>query len=213
MLKGSYSLYLDTNIWIDYLWFKKVALDTKFIRDTRKRQLSVELITFLSEKNYRVVTSLFHNTEISTWFRDWLLFKQALSKGFHFGDFQRYKRSFKLSEKEREEVSSYYSWISDLPFVDSVQLKNLNEKALDAFFILTTDYGVWYMDALHLIVAMIEGCRYLITGDLDFKDKANQFLKDEGLIQNIKILSTKEFLNIIAKSRSRKSKDVKVAPK
>lgn len=192
-------LYLDTDVWIDCLWSKKVALDPKFIRDTRKRRISVEIINLLSGKGHRVVTSLFHSTEISTWFRDWLLFKQAMSKGFHFGDFQRYKRSFKLSEDERQEISSYYSWVADLPFVDSVQLQNLDRKSLDAFFILTTDYGVWYMDALHLIVAMVEECQHLVTGDHDFKDKANQFLKDENLIQDVKIASTKEFLQILKK--------------
>ncbi len=61
----------------------------------------------------------------------------------------------------------------------------------------TCDYYLDYMDAFHLIVALIEGCKYLITEDKDFKKKGNRLLRDSKLIEDARLIDGKEAISYL----------------
>lgn len=189
-------LYLDSNIWIYYLWVNKVALPKTYDRNNKPRERSNILVAELENKKFTVVSSLFNESEISSYFRDYLRFIKGLNYGYDYTNNHKFKDQFFLTKKEREEITSYFEYIANLNFVEVVQLK-LDEKSLTFFRLATCEYDVDYMDAFHLLAALINGCNYLITADTPFKTKGNKLLTDQKIIKEIRIIDVKEALNLL----------------
>lgn len=189
-------LYFDSNIWIHYLWVEKVSFSKEFANVNLPREICHQIVTAMGKKRYTVISSLFNDTEISNYFSDYLRFIKGLGLGFDYTNSHKYKDSFLLTRKEKTEINSYLTHINELEFVEVVEL-NLDEKSLQFFRMATCDYYLDYMDAFHLLGAMINGCRYLVSADKDFRKKANRLLKDQGLIKDIGVLYFKEAIKVL----------------
>ncbi|MFH0936931.1 MAG: hypothetical protein V1808_01405 [Candidatus Daviesbacteria bacterium] len=185
-------IYLDSNIWIQYLWVEQVSFCDEFNKDNKDRERSYKFVKGLTEKSIPVISSLFINAEISGYFRDYLRFRKSLTLGFDFTNSHKYKQHFRLLANEKKEINSYLEHLANLSYVEVVKLKGLDATSLDFFEIATCEYELEYMDTIHLIVAMSEGCEYLITGDKDFRNKGNKFLHDQKLSSDIRIINIKE---------------------
>ena len=194
----SQKLYLDSNVWINYLWVEKVvSLPKRFAKNNGRRERDYKIVSWLlNKKKFKIISSLFNDTEISGYFRDYLRFIKGLSLGFDYTNSHKYKKLFSLSEKEKKEITSYFKYISNQ---DSVEITEpqLDEKSLIFFRMATCDYYLDYMDAFNLISALIDGCEYLITEDKEFKRKGNKLLRDNLLIKDIKIIDGKEALSYL----------------
>jgi len=187
----SSKIYLDSNVWINYLWVDKVSFTKKFDNKNRAREICSKLVKSLSKSQNKVISSLFNDSEISSYFRDYMRFLRGLGLGFDFTNAHKHKDSFSLTKKERKEINNYLVHIAGMNFVEVVDL-DLDPKSLHFFRLATCDFDIDYMDTFHLLGAMINGCRYLITADKDFCLKANKLLKNQKLNNDIKILYYKE---------------------
>ena len=192
----SLKIYLDSNLWINYLWIKKVAsLPKKFAKHNKSRQRSYEIVNYLLNqkafKRIAIVSSLFNGSEISGYFRDYLRFLRGLNLGYDYTNCHKYKQSFRLFSREKKEITSYFEYIGNLKAVEVVEPK-LDGKSLEFFRLATCDYYLDYMDAFHLLVALMEGCKYLITEDKDFKGKGNKLLRNNELLKDIRLINSKE---------------------
>lgn len=190
-------LYIDSNIWIQYLWIKQVSYSEEFDRSNKERERSYKFIEGLSGKNILVISSLFIDAEISGYFRDYLRFRKSLTLGFDYTNSHKYKREFKLLAGDKKDINNCLIHINSLKYVKLVKLEGLNSKSLDFFRIATCEYELDYMDAVHLIVAMSEGSQYLITCDKDFLNKGNKLIKDQKLSNDIRIVNIKEAEKLI----------------
>jgi len=191
-------LYIDSNVWISYLWIKKVvSFPKKFARDNKRRERSYKIISsLLNGKKVRIIFSLFNESEISGYFRDYLRFVKGLSLGYDYTNSHKYKENFLLSKAEKEEITSYFEYIASHNLVEVVE-PQLDEKSLTFFRIATCGYYLDYIDALHLLVALMEGCKYLITEDKDFRQRGNGLLRDNKLISDLRIVNGKEILRLL----------------
>ena len=184
-------VYFDSNIWIHYLWIEKVSFPKEFLKENLRKERSHKIVTSLDSLKYKVIASLFIESEISGYFENYLRYLRGLSKGFDYTNCHKYKKHFSLRAKEAKEIASYFEEIAELNSVEVVA-PILDDKSLAFFRTATCSHYIDYVDALHLIIALAEGCKYLITEDKDFRKKGNKLLKDSELIQDLRIVNVKE---------------------
>ena len=180
-------VYFDSNIWIDYSW--------GIVNDTGRRKKYVDdLVNAIEAKRIKVISSLFLNTEISAHFRDWLLLRKIIRDGYSYREFARLKKQYGLDERERREIDGIIQNIASLSWVRFVELEELNRSSLNVFEVLTLDYLLDSIDALHNIIAANEECRFLITKDEDMRERMNWFLEDNKQEETFWVCRPEEFL-------------------
>lgn len=189
-------IYFDANIWIDYIWREKEG-------DSLKKETQ-DLIDFIENKKNKmsVITSIFLFSEITEHFKDWYILNKIIKNGFGYRDLPNLKKRKEyrdLTHIQNQKIESYFEDISDLEWVDSVELDQLSKEALDLFSRLTLTYHLDFADAFHIVIAMGENCSCLITRDGPLRENMNIFLKESNLEEDFRVYRPKEFLNLYKK--------------
>lgn len=189
-------IYLDSNIWINYLWVEKVSFPEEFHKENNIKKVCYDIITNLDTTKYKIISSLFNDSEISLYFRDYLRFVKGLGLGFDYTNSHKQKQGFTLDKKEKDEINSCLEHIANKDSVEVIEF-GLDEKSMTFFRLAICDYYLDYMDALHLIGALINQCKYIITADKDFCSKGNTLLKEQNLSEDIKIVYYKNAKSLL----------------
>jgi len=187
-------VYFDSNIWIDYAW--------GIVNGTGKRKKYISnLIEVIQRKKIKVISSLFLNTEISAHFKDWFLLKKIIEDGFSYREFAKLKIKYGLNEPEKKSINSVIRDIIGIPWVEFVELEELNRESLNIFESLSLKFFIDSIDALHNIIAANENCRFLITKDEEMRTCMNSFLKNIGFKDDFCVCRPEEFLEKIENSK------------
>jgi len=190
-------VYFDTNIWIDYLWGTH--------KGKKIKKPTGEVIDFIIGGKHKVVSSVFLFTEISSHFKDWYILNKIIEEGFSYrelANLKKRKKYSRLTKEQTREINSYLEGVAGLPWVDAVDLSGLGKEALDLFSTLTLDYYIDFADSFHILIAMDEKCRYLITKDEEMRDRASMFLDDYSLGEEFGVCRPEEFLAKVATERT-----------
>ncbi len=121
-----------------------------------------------------------------------------MKEGYGYRDLPNLKKKKKwssLSENESTQINEYLENISKLPWVEAVELAGLEKEDLEMFSALTLEYHLDFADAFHIIIAMIENCKFLVTRDEVMREKASAFLKDNALEDDFEVVRPTELLN------------------
>ena len=86
--------YLDTNIFIDYIW------SVYFSEEKKKKSTSFTLVNKGSMGEYEIFISFYTLMEIHQHFTDYYLQQNAIRDGFGFRDFHRVRRDYVLEEDQ-----------------------------------------------------------------------------------------------------------------
>ena len=181
-------IYFDANIWINYLWGIEPG-------GTHKQEIQ-KMLDGIGQ--HIVVTSIFLHTEISAHFRDWIVLQKIIREGRSYrelGNLKKQKKYNSLLPSESDKINSRLEHISALDYVDTRQLEGLDDAKIALFSTLTLEYHLEFPDAMHVVIAMAEGCACLVTNDEEMRDKTKEFLNSEGIKEkDFSICSLKEFL-------------------
>ena len=184
-------IYFDANIWIDYTW--------GVLKSKRPKAQIRNLITHVTGSNFTVISSVFALTEVSAHFKDWYTLQKITKAGYSYRELSNLKREpiySKLTKRETNTIDSYLESINQTDWVEFVELQNLDKEALDLFTTLTLEYHLEFADAFHIVLAMNEGCRYLVTKDSTMRQQSKKFIEDYELRDDFNILNISELLQI-----------------
>jgi len=171
-------VYVDTNILIDYCWWKY------FSESETKKSNSVIAIQkgFDNNSNYEIYISNYTLIEIANHFRDWFLLKKVTSSGFSYKDFSKEKHKFSLSEEELSLIDKITTDLEEHPNINFIKVDNMGKEFLDKVMVYIKNY-VDFFDAIHLRIALDTKCTYLLTKDSPFRKRIQELINNK-LIEN-----------------------------
>ena len=179
------SIYLDTCIWINYLW------QTQFSEAPKRKSSSTKLIDRLkNQTEYEVIFSSFVMSEISSHFRDYYISQKIIRDGFSFRDLNREKKNYTLSDEENSFINQMIIEIGGCGFVNTLNLKSLDN--LSEILVLEASYYFDFLDALHFQTAKESGCKFFITTDSPLRKSIDSHNKDNGI--KLDCITDKKFL-------------------
>ena len=171
-------VFLDTCVWIDYLWQREGDRPAKAGNDFASRIFSI----IEENPEIEVIFTVFLISEISDHLRDWYILKKVLANGYSYREFGRYKKQFKLSDEEMEEINTKILSISEAKDnVNTIATEPISVSEIEKILAFDAKLGIGFYDALHIHTANKSKCDVFVTKDEELR-KAITKLHQEGEI-------------------------------
>ena len=182
-------LYLDTDVWVNYLIYTR----NKKERFAHKKTLPIDKINgekvdiFISEINL---------IEISEKLSDEKRMKKCFDDCLSILEIRKTElQKHTITKEELQDINDQIkSQIINLPLLVSDKTPDLSSKSLRVLTEICSTYSIFFIDALHFLIAGKMKCDYFISGDTDLVNKLNKLIKDLS-IKTISVYNVKEFKN------------------
>ena len=166
------NIYLDSCIWINYVW------QTQFSDKPKRKNPATKLIEKLANsEHYQLTLTPYLISEISTHFRDNYILQKVMRDGFSYRDFNREKKNYELDKEEIEKINQIIIYIGGLESVNVLLPEDIKKEALEEILDLETTYYFDFYDAIHFQTAKDKKCEYFITTDGPLRTSAARFNK------------------------------------
>ncbi len=182
-------VFLDTNIWIDYLWQNRAKRP-----DKTRNQYSSNIISLLEgNSEYEIVFTVFLISEISAHLRDWYLLRKIIADGFSYREFATQRKNYRLTDAEKEEIDAQILSISEAKDnVNTLSPENLSSSEIEEVLRLEAEFDIGFYDALHIHTASKSKCNFFVTKDEALR-KAMSKLNQSKII-DVQCLPPKSFV-------------------
>lgn len=189
-------LYLDTDIWLNYILYSR----NKKKRSNHRKTLELDL---LNSKRVEVFLSEINLIELSEKLADEKRMFRCFEEGLSILEIRKTElEKHRLTEKDLDSINQEIkSTIIKLPFLVSDRTHSLDSNSLKVLTEICTKYSIFFIDALHFHIAELIGCKYFVTGDLDLFKKLEILLAEVGgsVVDAcyVKSFKNKEFKSLI----------------
>ena len=187
----STNLFIDTNVWIDYIW-------QNYMGEVEKKSQRINVINKLDEIEVKdfVILSPFLIAEISNHFADWYLLNKVIKSGHGYREFASEKKNHFLNEDEKYRLNEIIEKISSKSFVNTITVNEIKRPNLDLLFTLVNNQ-VDFFDALHIMTAESTNCRYFITKDKELRMRTQPLINNGVVSKELKLILPKSFINLL----------------
>ena len=189
MLGDDTNLFIDTNIWIDYIWKNYMG------EGENKKNNVIEKLDNINFKHF-VILSPFLIAEISNHFADWFLLNKVIKSGYSYREFLVEKKNHFLSLDEKFKINEIIEKISSKSFVNTITVNEIKRPNLDLLFTLVNNQ-VGFFDSLHIMTAESTNCRYLITKDKEMRIRTQPLINNGIVSKNLKLITQSGFINLL----------------
>lgn len=193
-------VYLDSCVWIDYLWVKH---NRKRGRLPQRKQKTFLKIDKIQQQHIDFVITPLVIHEISKHFKEHLLWDKIKSDGYSIKQFTTRLKSgqYHLSSNDKEKLDNYILQIKDIKNA-VVSPYDLSESDLEQIFKIYDRCNLDYIDATHLFLAKEFKVKYFVTSDEEFKKEL--IIKYYPSFKKIKLCKPDEFWSIYQQTISKR---------
>lgn len=195
-----FSVYLDSNIIIDYCWHTYFA-ESKNNPVKEKKEI-VDLIERGKKGEFEIVLSTYVTIEVFEHFRDYYLLDKCLKSGYGYQEFRRYKQKYHMTKSEKDLILGMIEGIEDDKDITFVKIKAFNNAEVEEYhypiIYLITEY-IDFKDALHVQTAIDVDCDYFVTKDSDLRNRIQNLINRKMLDTKLKPRKVNDFLRILNK--------------
>jgi len=167
--------------------FPSIYIDTNICRDCIKRRSldSIKLLTSITDKNWKCVTSIFTFMELIDIEKDDLFAHKKIRHGWEINKIWREKHNKELTTDEMEEVWDQIRGFRQT-FRD-IKIETLDEDGWIMALRLSAKSNLSAVDIIHLSVAWQSKCDVVVTSDQHFIVHGNNFLSANKVSNKMKI--------------------------
>jgi len=180
-------IYLDSCVILDSIslrqGFKKVCSNRKFdvgTIDPKKAEV------LLSELNIIEITEHLKDAEAS---------KIAIQEGYSYFDLNKQRlEQIELTEDNIRNVDNLLrNELFNLPSVVSMKSQGLTKNDITTLLTICNKYSIFFIDAMHFLIADKEGCNYFVTSDEKFRKSIKKLIEDSSSSAMMQIMAPQEF--------------------
>lgn len=188
-MKKKCLIYFDSCVLIDSIsykqGYKRVNIKRKF--DIGNINPAIAEI-FLSEINI---------VELTEHLKDSAIGKIAIKEGYSYFDLNKGRLDeIQLSKEQLLEINEIVKkQVVELPSVVIEKTKGFSTKDIKFIMKMCLNYSIFFIDAIHFLIADKAGCDYFVTSDIKFFNNLKRFLKDINSSGMIRILTGSSFKN------------------
>ena len=187
----SLNVLLDSNIWIDYLWYHF------FSEQKGRKKKTVKLVELFDfQDKFVALLTPFLITEISSHFADWFLLQKVIKSGYSYREFLRERRNYNLSIKEKEKINEMVESISKKDFVNTITIEEIKKEELELLLTLLNEQ-ISFFDALHTLTTISENCKFFVTKDNELRKRIQRAMRENLIPKKFKLISPQKFLNLL----------------
>ena len=193
---GKVSIYLDSCVLLDSISFRQGH--TK-VNSRRKFDIG-EINPNVAE----VLLSDINILELTERLKDSMISKLAVSEGYSYFDLRKDRlENFNLSKIQMKEIDEIFKKeLADLPSVSFIKTKALSVGDVKNLIRICNEYSVFFMDALHFLMAYKSGCKMFVTSDKALRKSLFKVIKDSALENIMQIFTPWEFKKTFLKNPS-----------
>lgn len=184
--------YLDTNIFIEYLW------RYFFSENASKNTASCRLIQSGAEGKFEIYFSEFTVMEITQHFIDYFLMQKVISDGYSFREFSKMKKKYEITEDESLTINQLTDRLINNQYLNYIVMgSSKNEEKFLMTIIPYVKHYIDFMDAIHIRMAIAADCDYFVTEDSELRIRIQKLLSKKLLEKPIKITTPKGMLSTL----------------
>ncbi|HAM96295.1 MAG: hypothetical protein UR96_C0010G0012 [candidate division WS6 bacterium GW2011_GWC1_36_11] len=184
-------VYLDSCVILDCISFKQ-----GFTKVCRNRKFDIGEI---DSQKAEIMLSEINIIEVTEHLKDAEATRIAIQEGYSYFDLNKQRlEEIELSEDNIKNVDELLrNELFNLPAVVSIKSKGLSKNDITTLLNICNKYSIFFVDAMHFLIADKEGCNYFITSDEKLRKGLNKLIEDSFSSATMLIMSPQEFKNSV----------------
>lgn len=184
-------IYLDSCIILD-----SISLRQGFNKVCQKRKFDIGTI---DPQKAEILISQLNIVEVTEHLKDAEASKIAIQEGYSYFDLNKQRlEKIELSENNLKNIDVLLkNELFNVPSVVYIKSQGLTKNEITSLFAICNKYSMYFIDAMHFLIADKENCSYFVTSDEKLRKCINKIIKDSSSSGMMRILSPQEFKNSV----------------
>jgi len=184
-------IYLDSCVLLDYISFKEGFAEVNI---NRKFDISQ-----IDESKVEIFLSYINIIEITEHLKDNIACKKAIEEGYSYFDLKKnILEGIEIGEKDLKDIDNKIKkYLLDLPNIITSKEEGINAEETKKLISICNTYSIFFIDALHFLIADKQGCNIFVTSDNALIKGIKGLIKDSNSTKSIEVKSSIEFKNSI----------------
>ena len=184
--------YIDTNVVLDFLW------DEWFSQEATKTNTPYRVFENAAKGNFEAYISYYTIIEVALHFNDYYLLQKGIQKGYSFHQFKSFKKEFKLTQGEIDDINEITETLKNWQGVNFVEIDKVEGKFFKDELMKYVSHSVELMDALHISTAIDLKCTNFITKDTELRQRIENMKRDHLIPTTLRPVKPGFFLREIS---------------